>query len=59
MEFGKEADRPTYIGMSKTLTGPFLIDRTHYWWWIGKTIRVPKYVFDLLDHFAYCFCNNY
>ncbi len=25
MEFGKEADRPTYIGMSKTLTGPFLL----------------------------------
>jgi MFS family permease len=25
MEFGPEADRPTYIGMSKTLTGPFLL----------------------------------
>jgi MFS family permease len=25
MEFGSEADRPTYIGMSKTLTGPFLL----------------------------------
>lgn len=25
MEFGKEADRPTYIGMSKTLIGPFLL----------------------------------
>jgi MFS family permease len=25
MEFGDEADRPTYIGMSKTLTGPFLL----------------------------------
>jgi MFS family permease len=25
MEFGKEVDRPTYIGMSKTLTGPFLL----------------------------------
>jgi MFS family permease len=25
MEFGIEADRPTYIGMSKTLTGPFLL----------------------------------
>jgi len=25
MEFGKETDRPTYIGMSKTLTGPFLL----------------------------------
>jgi MFS family permease len=25
MEFGNEADRPTYIGMSKTLTGPFLL----------------------------------
>jgi MFS family permease len=25
MEFGAEADRPTYIGMSKTLTGPFLL----------------------------------
>lgn len=25
MEFGLEADRPTYIGMSKTLTGPFLL----------------------------------
>jgi MFS family permease len=25
MEFGREADRPTYIGMSKTLTGPFLL----------------------------------
>ncbi|MCK5646289.1 MAG: MFS transporter [Anaerolineales bacterium] len=25
MEFGQEADRPTYIGMSKTLTGPFLL----------------------------------
>jgi MFS family permease len=25
MEFGKDADRPTYIGMSKTLTGPFLL----------------------------------
>ena len=25
MEFGGEADRPTYIGMSKTLTGPFLL----------------------------------
>lgn len=25
MEFGTEQDRPTYIGMSKTLTGPFLL----------------------------------
>lgn len=25
MEFGDEAERPTYIGMSKTLTGPFLL----------------------------------
>jgi MFS family permease len=25
MEFGEEADRPTYIGMSKTLIGPFLL----------------------------------
>jgi len=25
MEFGTEAERPTYIGMSKTLTGPFLL----------------------------------
>lgn len=25
MEFGDEADRPTYIGMSKTLTGPFFL----------------------------------
>ena len=25
MEFGTEPDRPTYIGMSKTLTGPFLL----------------------------------
>ncbi|MFH2040218.1 MAG: MFS transporter [Chloroflexota bacterium] len=25
MEFGSENDRPTYIGMSKTLTGPFLL----------------------------------
>jgi len=25
MEFGTENDRPTYIGMSKTLTGPFLL----------------------------------
>lgn len=25
MEFGEEANRPTYIGMSKTLTGPFLL----------------------------------
>jgi MFS family permease len=25
MEFGGEVDRPTYIGMSKTLTGPFLL----------------------------------
>jgi MFS family permease len=25
MEFGKESERPTYIGMSKTLTGPFLL----------------------------------
>ena len=25
MEFGEEAERPTYIGMSKTLTGPFLL----------------------------------
>jgi MFS family permease len=25
MEFGDEANRPTYIGMSKTLTGPFLL----------------------------------
>jgi MFS family permease len=25
MEFGKETERPTYIGMSKTLTGPFLL----------------------------------
>lgn len=25
MEFGGEADRPTYIGMSKTLTGPFIL----------------------------------
>jgi MFS family permease len=25
MEFGREADRPTYIGMSKTLVGPFLL----------------------------------
>jgi MFS family permease len=25
MEFGKEADRPTYIGMSKTLIGPILL----------------------------------
>ena len=25
MEFGREAERPTYIGMSKTLTGPFLL----------------------------------
>ncbi len=25
MEFGGEADRPTYIGMSKTLTGPFFL----------------------------------
>ncbi len=25
MEFGSEKDRPTYIGMSKTLTGPFLL----------------------------------
>lgn len=25
MEFGPEPDRPTYIGMSKTLTGPFLL----------------------------------
>jgi len=25
MEFGSEEDRPTYIGMSKTLTGPFFL----------------------------------
>ncbi len=25
MEFGPEEDRPTYIGMSKTLTGPFFL----------------------------------
>ena len=25
MEFGSEADRPTYIGMSKTLIGPFIL----------------------------------
>ena len=25
MEFGNEIERPTYIGMSKTLTGPFLL----------------------------------
>ena len=25
MEFGSERDRPTYIGMSKTLTGPFFL----------------------------------
>jgi len=25
MEFGSEQDRPTYIGMSKTLTGPFFL----------------------------------
>lgn len=25
MEFGNEADRPTYIGMSKTLTGPIFL----------------------------------
>ena len=25
MEFGREEDRPTYIGMSKTLTGPILL----------------------------------
>ena len=25
MEFGPELDRPTYIGMSKTLTGPFFL----------------------------------
>jgi len=25
MEFGSEIDRPTYIGMSKTLIGPFLL----------------------------------
>jgi len=25
MEFGSELERPTYIGMSKTLTGPFLL----------------------------------
>ena len=25
MEFGKEEERPTYIGMSKTLTGPFYL----------------------------------
>jgi MFS family permease len=25
MEFGSEKDRPTYIGMSKTLTGPFFL----------------------------------
>ncbi len=25
MEFGDEADRPTYIGMSKTLIGPFIL----------------------------------
>jgi len=25
MEFGPEKDRPTYIGMSKTLTGPFFL----------------------------------
>ena len=25
MEFGQEADRPTYIGMSKTLIGPFIL----------------------------------
>jgi MFS family permease len=25
MEFGAESERPTYIGMSKTLTGPFLL----------------------------------
>jgi MFS family permease len=25
MEFSKETERPTYIGMSKTLTGPFLL----------------------------------
>jgi MFS family permease len=25
MEFGSEKDRPTYIGMSGTLTGPFFL----------------------------------
>lgn len=25
MEFGNESDRPTYIGMSKTLPGPFVL----------------------------------
>lgn len=25
MEFGSEQERPTYIGMSKTLTGPFFL----------------------------------
>ena len=25
MEFGSEEERPTYIGMSKTLTGPFFL----------------------------------
>jgi MFS family permease len=36
MEFGTESERPTYIGMSKTLTGPFLLIAPIIGGWLVK-----------------------
>ena len=58
MEFGKEDERPTYIGMSKTLTGPFLLIAPIIGGSFGKIMGLPKHVFNRLDYFDYCLCNH-
>jgi len=41
MEFGPEAERPTYIGLARTATGPALLVAPLLGGWIAQTWSYP------------------
>jgi len=41
MEFGPEAERPTYIGLARTATGPALLIAPLLGGWIAQTWNYP------------------
>jgi len=41
MEFGPEAERPTYIGLARTVTGPALLIAPLVGGWIAQTWNYP------------------
>jgi MFS family permease len=41
MEFGPEAERPTYIGLTRTVTGPALLIAPVFGGWLAQTWGYP------------------